>query len=62
MIRGFELFCKIKFMKMSALDLFFLFMIDIKLHEHACPACLLEHPDWKKHGSYARNLISLVLQ
>lgn len=58
MIRVFKLFCKIKFINVSAKDLFDRFMVQFKPHEYKCPICNSKHPDWQKHSTYERYLIS----
>lgn len=58
MIRVFELFCKFNFINLSAEELFLQSMALICLNDYKCPFCLAEHPDWKKHATYERYLIS----
>lgn len=58
MIRVFELFCKLKFMNLSAIDIFLQAMANFHPHNHKCPFCHTEHPDWIKHAVYDRYLIS----
>lgn len=58
MIRVFELFCKLNVINLSAEDLFLQSMAKVHLHDHKCPFCSAEHPDWKKHAVYERYLIS----
>lgn len=58
MIRVFELLCKLNFVKLSAIDLFTYSMAQFQPHDHRCPYCSNEHPDWKKHAVYERYLIS----
>jgi len=58
MIRVFELLCKLKFINLSAKDLFLQSMAEFHPHEYKCPFCSAEHPDWKKHAVYERYLIS----
>lgn len=58
MIRVFELFYKLNFVKLSASDLFIQSMAEFHIHEHECPFCLTKHPDWKRHAVYERYLIS----
>lgn len=58
MIRTFELLCKLNFIKLSAIDLFTHSMDLFQPHDHKCPFCCTEHPDWKKHAVYERYLIS----
>lgn len=58
MIRVFELLCKLNFVKLSAIDLFTCSMAEFHPHNHKCPFCSAEHPDWKKHAAYERYLIS----
>ncbi|MBU7008804.1 DUF6431 domain-containing protein [Phosphitispora fastidiosa] len=58
MIRVFELFCKLNFINLSAKDIFLQSMAEFHPHDHKCPFCLTEHPDWKKHAVYERYLIS----
>lgn len=58
MIRVFELFCKLNFINISAKDLFLQSMAEFNPHDHKCPFCPAEHPDWKRHAVYDRYLIS----
>jgi len=58
MIRVFELFCKLNMINISAKDLFLQAMAEFQPHDHKCPFCSAEHPDWKKHAVYERYLIS----
>lgn len=58
MIRVFELFCKLNLMNLTAKDLFLQSMVKFQPHDHKCPFCSAEHPDWKKHAVYERYLIS----
>ncbi len=57
MIRVFEVFCKLNFIKISALDFFYQSMAELKICNHKCPFCGAECPDWKRHDSYERDLI-----
>lgn len=58
MIRGFELFCKMKFIDISAKELYSKFMDGFKIHKYKCPKCKSKHFDWWKHATYERYLIS----
>lgn len=33
-------------------------MAEFRPHNHKCPSCRTEHPDWKRHAVYERYLIS----
>ena len=58
MIRAFGLFCKLNLIDISAYDAFLLAMSEISIHDYPCPFCACNHPDWSKHASYERYLIS----
>ena len=58
MIRVFSLFCKLNLINLSAYDAFLRAMTVINIHDHPCPFCSCAHPDWQKHASYERYLIS----
>lgn len=63
MIRAFTVFCKLNFIKLSALEMFTEAMRDFskeKLPKLAlpCPFCGAKHPQWSELASYNRDLIS----
>jgi hypothetical protein len=58
MIRVFEFFRKFNLKNISAKDLFLKFMAEFNPYEHKCPLCGTKHPDWEKHATYERYLIS----
>lgn len=58
MIRVFELFSKLNFINISAIDFFLQSMDQLNLNSHICPFCKTTHPDWVKHAVYERYLIS----
>lgn len=57
MIRVFELLCKLN-LNISAENFFIQAMSELNISEHSCPYCHTKHPDWIKHASYDRYLIS----
>lgn len=59
MIRVFGLFCKLNLINLSAYEAFCRAMLVLNIHDHPCPFCCCAHPDWKKHASYDRYLISV---
>jgi len=58
MIRVFHLFCKLNFKNISAIDFFTQSMAELKVQDHKCSTCGSKHPDWERHATYDRYLIS----
>ena len=58
MIRLFIVFCKLKFKKISAEQLFYEAAKDIDISDFPCPKCGTRHPNWSYFDDYDRNLIS----
>lgn len=63
MIRAFTVFCKLDFIKLSALELFTEAMRDFSKENlpslvYPCPVCGAKHPCWSMFDSYERDLIS----
>ncbi|SCP99963.1 hypothetical protein SAMN05421730_10791 [Anaerobium acetethylicum] len=58
MIRAFGLFCKLNLINLTAYEAFLQAMSAVSIHDYACPFCSCAHPDWQKHASYERFLIS----
>ena len=63
MIRAFTIFCKLNFIKLSALEIFTIAMQDFSKDKlqtlvFPCPYCGAKHPHWSEFASYERDLIS----
>jgi transposase-like protein len=58
MIRVFGLFCKLNLINLSAHEVFLRAMLVVNILDHPCSFCSCTHPDWQKHASYERYLIS----
>ena len=63
MIRAFTIFCKLNFIKLSALEMFTEAIQDFSKEKlptlvYPCPFCGAKHPQWSHFASYERNLIS----
>ena len=63
MIRAFTIFCKLNFIKLSAMELFTEAMRDFSKDKLStlvfpCPFCGTKHPHWSEFASYERDLIS----
>lgn len=58
MIRAFGLFCKLNLINLTAYEAFLRTMSAVNIHDYACPFCSCARPDWQKHASYERFLIS----
>jgi len=63
MIRAFTIFCKLNYIKLSALEIFTIAMLDFSKEKFPtldlpCPFCGAKHPVWTEFASYERDLIS----
>lgn len=61
MIRLFDVFSKGHLEKVNAMVFFLQCMSLFEPDDHECPTCGTQHPGWKRHGQYMRNLISFEL-
>jgi len=57
MIREFTIFCKLKYISISAIQLFEEFLDNFRIEDCVCPTCGAKHT-CSPHDSYERNLIS----
>lgn len=58
MIRFFGLLKKISILKITAYDLYQTYIRDFNPSNFLCPFCMTKYPDWKKHTTYERYIIS----
>lgn len=58
MIRLFNVFCKLDYIKKTAKELFYEAVLNININDFPCPRCGSRHPEWEYFGFYKRGLIS----
>ena len=58
MIQFFGFLRKINFLKVTAYELYQAYTSKFNPSKFPCPICRTKHPDWKKHATYERYIIS----
>jgi hypothetical protein len=58
MIQFFGFLRKINFLKVTGYELYQAYTSKFNPSKFPCPICRTKHPDWKKHATYERYIIS----